>query len=211
MPTSCTCYDLRYVPVQDTVELRRRIESAHESISGQASQLTTRLLNLDGGAQTPQAKKISSDFRVRTLHLPFHLAPPAISDGSGSSALSRPLRECHVSEVLHDLFLAAKGKGFSESRWHILKGIGISDLPSLHSSTHVASPDHERSMQILSITYGILQGCNLLMEANALSSQYCKFLWTCIIEEHLCPSTRSDKPGLVPPCTARADFSLMFV
>ncbi len=50
--------------LQDTVDLRRRIESAHESISGQASQLTSRLLNLDGGAQTPQAKKISSDFRV---------------------------------------------------------------------------------------------------------------------------------------------------
>ncbi|KAK9840273.1 hypothetical protein WJX74_006574 [Apatococcus lobatus] len=49
---------------QDTVELRRRIESAHESISSQASQLTTRLLDVDGGAQTPQAKKISSDFRV---------------------------------------------------------------------------------------------------------------------------------------------------
>ncbi|KAK9837375.1 hypothetical protein WJX84_001833 [Apatococcus fuscideae] len=88
---------------QDTVDLRRRIESAHESISGQASQLTSRLLNLDGGAQTPQAKKISSDFRAvlndfqATMKIaksreaaslprkPQQLPPPSSSSGDAES------------------------------------------------------------------------------------------------------------------------------
>ena len=73
--------------MQDTVELRRRIENAHESISGQASQLTSRLLNLDGGAQTPQAKKISSDFRVR---IPFK---ELYTDGMGACCRSN-LEDC---------------------------------------------------------------------------------------------------------------------
>lgn len=131
--SSCTCHVVvSATPVQDTVELRRRIENAHESISGQASQLTTRLLNLDGGAQTPQAKKISSDFRVRTEYLAFHLASLATSAGSGSQELSRPTENMKAS-ALPDCFLAAEGKG-TVSRWHI-PGRNWQVRSSLHLST----------------------------------------------------------------------------